>query len=381
MASLLPHVFPNSWKGLFLSWPSRLRLWWLDGLRDLLSAPVVDWLVSADVETLHLSVTQDMVSLQLLSGPGALLAFESTPTASYSNASIDRFLATRRLDRRDIKIGIALPACQFFERYLPLPAAAASVARDVALEDLARRTPFKIDDIHHDLVVSRSPGARHLSVHQYVIRRELVAEAIRTLGLSAGDVTFVEAMHDEATPDRREAAPSARIWLRKDNLETSVRVRRILWAAALGSMLLAATVASTTYRRQQAQLADLDVRISVARTQAQKVRSAVEKLEHRQSLVGQLRAQRAHVPKLLDLWEECTRILPEHTWLTELRVSDEGERPQIILTGLSAAAASLVGILDRSPLFTDAALTAPVTHDPVEGKERFALQAKQRAQR
>jgi general secretion pathway protein L len=43
---------------------------------------------------------------------------------------------------------------------------------------------------------------------------------------------------------------------------------------------------------------------------------------------------------------------------------------------LSAAAASLVGLLDRSALFTEASLVGPIAADPAEGRERFIIQAK-----
>jgi general secretion pathway protein L len=35
-----------------------------------------------------------------------------------------------------------------------------------------------------------------------------------------------------------------------------------------------------------------------------------------------------------------------------------------------------VGLVDRSTLFADASLTAPIALDPLEERERFALQAK-----
>ena len=75
-----------------------------------------------------------------------------------------------------------------------------------------------------------------------------------------------------------------------------------------------------------------------------------------------------------------TRILPSHSWLTEFRVTETpgGREMQINLSGFSRAAPSLVGIVDRSPLFVDAALSAPVALDATEGRERFALQAKVR---
>jgi general secretion pathway protein L len=46
------------------------------------------------------------------------------------------------------------------------------------------------------------------------------------------------------------------------------------------------------------------------------------------------------------------------------------------MTGLSTAAAELVALVDKSPLFADAALTAPIALDSTQQRERFTLQAK-----
>jgi len=84
---------------------------------------------------------------------------------------------------------------------------------------------------------------------------------------------------------------------------------------------------------------------------------------------------------VLDLWEEVTRILPAHTWLTEFRLTETGSKreEQITLSGFSGAAPSLVSIIDSSPLFFDAALTSPIAFDSGEGRERFSIQARVRA--
>ena len=57
---------------------------------------------------------------------------------------------------------------------------------------------------------------------------------------------------------------------------------------------------------------------------------------------------------VLGVWDELSRILPDHTFLTETRLADG----KVTLSGFSADAARLVRIIDQSPLFSGAALTA-----------------------
>ena len=115
------------------------------------------------------------------------------------------------------------------------------------------------------------------------------------------------------------------------------------------------------------------------RVKAQRVRAMLDKLEAERAGVMRLRSQK-NAPGVLDAWEEVTRVLPSHSWLTELRLTDlpGAQEQQLVITGVSPAAASLVGLIDRSALFREAALTAPISIDPTEGKERFAIQAKLR---
>jgi general secretion pathway protein L len=150
---------------------------------------------------------------------------------------------------------------------------------------------------------------------------------------------------------------------------------------AVSALLLALLAAGTHYYRQQSMLDALDGKITLARAKAQRVRAAVDGIERSQTVLVRLRTRKSDAPGLLDIWDEATQILPDHSWLTELRVSQiSGEATQLSMIGFSSAAASLVGLVDRSKLFTDASLTAPVTLDSIEGRERFSLQAKLRFQ-
>jgi general secretion pathway protein L len=149
---------------------------------------------------------------------------------------------------------------------------------------------------------------------------------------------------------------------------------------ACSAGVLAAAVTALEYQMQQAIIETNDSRIATARVQAQKVRSEFDQVQERQNVLLRLRRQRHDVPGLLDIWEEVSRVLPAHSWLTELRLTELPEKNEqlVSMNGFSAGATDLVKLIDRSPLLADASLTAPVALDPIEGRERFALQAKVR---
>ena len=80
---------------------------------------------------------------------------------------------------------------------------------------------------------------------------------------------------------------------------------------------------------------------------------------------------------ILAVWDELSRILPDHTFLTETRIADG----TVTVSGFSADAARLVRIIDQSPLFSGATLTSAITPDANERKDRFSIAFKLRGAR
>lgn len=113
-------------------------------------------------------------------------------------------------------------------------------------------------------------------------------------------------------------------------------------------------------------------------TKAKQVRALVDQLQEKKNALLSLRRQRNEAPGLIDLWEETTRVLPSHSWISEFRLVEPAGKheQQVTISGFSSAAPSLVGIIDSSSLLFDAALTSPIAFDAAEGRERFTLQAK-----
>ncbi len=65
-------------------------------------------------------------------------------------------------------------------------------------------------------------------------------------------------------------------------------------------------------------------------------------------------------------------MLPDSVWLSEFRL--EGDALDI--SGLAKSGAALPPLFAQSTIFADAALTAPLTLDSREDKERFSLRVR-----
>jgi general secretion pathway protein L len=109
---------------------------------------------------------------------------------------------------------------------------------------------------------------------------------------------------------------------------------------------------------------------------------ALEKLQkqrddYRKEMAELVQIRSSEISKVLVL-EELTRLLPDTTWIWNLKYNGK----EIELSGFADSASDLIPLLDRSPLFEKVEFLAPVTKemqmraDGNKEKERFKIKAK-----
>jgi general secretion pathway protein L len=150
------------------------------------------------------------------------------------------------------------------------------------------------------------------------------------------------------------------------------RIRRHLRVAIVGAGLAAVATVGAALAIDgglDAQEADLARRIAEARIAAGAERTAAAS-----SSATTLYAlgQRKHevAPAVITL-DTLSQILPDHTYVTELRIEDD----KLQVTGVTRDAPSLIGLLEQSGRFTRATFFAPTTRVASEPGERFHIEA------
>ena len=329
---------------------------------------IANWLLEKGTCSLLIVPHEHSIELQLLSDRRRLLASSVIPQDEYSPDHIDSFLATHQQQRARVPIGIRMPAGAVFFRNLHLPIEVRRSLDLVVAQDMAAKTPFEPGDVYQ--AHTAHMGGQTLAVRQWVVRRKHVKAAADALGFEEHDIAFVEAAPESAQSERLPV-----IDLGGRSTHTQPWVRWMALGLTASAMVLACVTAGLRYNHQQDLLDALAGEVAVARTKAQQTLAVMKKVEGEMSALGRVRAKRKIEPGLLDVWQETTRVLPNRSWLTELRISESSGVRHITLTGYSPAAAALVALVDRSELLAEASLIAPIAFDQAEDRERFSIQA------
>ena len=135
---------------------------------------------------------------------------------------------------------------------------------------------------------------------------------------------------------------------------------------------LCAAIGYLAIDRHVTALGEIQARAAQLKAKVQTRRDAETKLQATLAEVDNFRKLRAANASKLAALEELSRLLPDTAWVTDLRI----EGGTIDISGLASQAVQLVPILERSAFFRDATLTAPLTFDQREDKERFSIRVR-----
>lgn len=349
----------------------QFRYWWAEEFRSLLKGRYKSLFLEPQRRVLELKFLDDAVEIAMDNGDGDRSLQQAVSPNSASEA-VDGLLRSLQLDRSDVDYALILPESAFFKRHFLLPSETRANAHAIAERDIPIKLPFRLDEIFCRTIVTQSSDSTRLDVWQWIIKKRIVEEAALKLMLPLEQISFVYGPLDV------DGIPSPLIALPNAKRSTTPWYWSSFLALLIGSVVLAAIAVGLEFWRQSELLDRLNSQIANSRSKARQVRLELDGIEKKRAAIVRVNADKISIPGLLDLLNETTTLLPPHSWLLEFQIQPVGntQDQQLVLSGYSEAAASLVRQFDRSTMFKDASLTSPVSTDPIESKERFAMQMK-----
>jgi general secretion pathway protein L len=147
--------------------------------------------------------------------------------------------------------------------------------------------------------------------------------------------------------------------------------RALLLTLAITGLIMAVTLVASTAIRESlvAEQQQLARQLAKARSAAGAAQSAT--LQFAPASQRGLARRKHDAPLSVMVLESLSQILPEHTYLTELRI----EGSTLRISGISNDAPSLIGLIEKSNQFTRATFFAATTRSQSQSGERFHIEA------
>jgi general secretion pathway protein L len=261
-------------------------------------------------------------------------------------------------------IAVRLPRSACLIRRLELPAAARRDFNKILQLDLERATPFRHHDVHVDHFIEDAPGRDgKIAVRQVVVKREVLDPILQQLAARGIKVDIADCWDDAD----KQGLPV--------NLLSGVQGARArnrlppLLFLCLCVLVLTCSAVVVGFSKYETALQRLETKMEAAKAKAVAVNRSLSVIEASLTEVAELRRLKTARPPVIRILDELTRLLPDTAWISSFRIDGDTLEATIV----AQSTTELLPLLARSPLFTTADLSAPVTYDPVARSERATV--------
>jgi general secretion pathway protein L len=258
---------------------------------------------------------------------------------------------------------ILLPT-RFVFRPMELPRRATEFLDGIVRAQLDRLTPWIASEAAFGSSEPTEIPNDRIVVTVAATPREPVASLARAIANLGADSVIVSTTAPGAKIDR------AAIKVFEQNVRGAFeinRVRRVLVTILLIGALITA-ISSVTAIAIGGSLEDRQSEVS-RRIAARRAAMSAGNVSD-EKIAGLMR-RKHEVPSSIIVLEALSQILPDHTYVTELRIA--GDKMQVV--GVTRDAPSLIRLIEQSKHFTRAMFFAPTTRSPSDPGERFHIEA------
>jgi len=330
---------------------------WLDSVAAAIVS-AVGWIVSPRVVRI---VEEDDGSAFTMRGPKG----EGGKAFQLVSSNLVRGLPAEVIKAvKGNRVELVLRPSRFVLRPLELPRRAVEFLDGIVRAQIDRLTPWPATEAVFGWGRPSEIASDRISIMVAATARATVRPFLQAVSkLGAASVAILTAPAD---------GPAAAIKVYEQSVHAMLdakRVRRLLTAvlvvavaAASVSMLADVVVGGDLEARQLDLARRVNERRLLLRGGQDVTRSATALLDRRKQ----------DTPATVIVLEVLSDILPDHTYVTEMRV--EGNKLQII--GVTRDAPGLIRLIEQSPHFKRATFFAPTTRSPSDPGERFHIEAR-----
>lgn len=275
--------------------------------------------------------------------------------------AVDALLSGIKADEIDVVVRLPRNQCLFWS--LVLPAGAEADLAQALRFQIETRTPYAVEETLFDYRIRDRSGdtlAVDMVVAPRLTARPILAK-IEAWGRAPAAL--------DISPDENGPAPSFNLL---PNAEPRVGGRFLTPTnAALTALVVGLVIASVflPFEQRASRLDALKQKLSVATSIAEQTRGLREDVKRLSADSAFVMEKKALSPARVEVLDQLSRLLPDHTSLSELRISGL----EIRVVGRSSSASNLIGLIGGSAMFANPKFRSPITQEQRSGLERFDL--------
>jgi len=228
-------------------------------------------------------------------------------------------------------------------------------------------TPFEAAEVYYDYtVVGRDSNRQQVTVDLVYAPRDAVetlVDGATSLGMKTDIVTCRRRDNANLQPVNllpKEKRRTRRLDVKNLNLALTV----------LLAVLVVAAITIPIVQKNRA-IEALEAQVQAAAAEARQGAELRQDLEKMAEASQFLVAKKSSDAMIVELIDEVSRILPDHTWITRLNLTET----ELEIQGQSSASASLIAVVESSPYFQNARFGSPVVQIQGTNNDRFHIAA------
>jgi general secretion pathway protein L len=266
------------------------------------------------------------------------------------------------------QIEFLLKPARFLFQPLELPRRASEFLDGIVKSQIDRLTPWNANDAAFGWTSPTEVANDRIVVMVAATAKALVMPFVKAAAEVGADSITISTRLDDEHSYTGFGAASIKVF--EENLRGALEVRRIrrLLRAMVATCALTAVVATGAGAPIVASLATRQEELS---HRLAEMRGVIHAGQGDASAVAKLERRKRETPSSVIALEALSQILPDHTYVTELRI--EGEKLQIV--GLTQDAPSLIRLVEECPQFAQASFFAPTTRSTSQSGEHFHIEA------
>jgi general secretion pathway protein L len=299
-------------------------------------------------------------------GQGREPAGASAHRVRIENGSIDAALpANLAVALQGSQVELVLQPARFLARPLELPKRATEFLGGIVSAQIDRLTPWSAGDSVFGWTPPTPLGNDRIMLTVVATPREHVVPYLQALvGLGAGSVVVLTVPEGGAATRVRVLEHEVPGVFAMPRIRTALAAIFVVAGLSAGGAMVADQFIADALEAEQQELAQ----------QIAERRASMRREGSTGGTPGQraLERRKQETPASVVVIEALSQVLPDHTYVTELRV--EGDKLQVI--GVTRDAPSLIRLIEQSPHFTRATFFAPTTRSAGDPGERFHIEAR-----